>query len=349
MRYCNCDEPGLIGRSGIETEWHLAREEGNSQRPNGKGGTVLVFDEIQKIPGWSEVVERLWDEDSREHRDLRVVILGSSPLLLPSGLTERFESTYVPHWSWEEMEAGFGWTLEQYVFYGEYPGAVPLVSDFSRWVRYVQQSLIEPTVSRDVLLMHRVDKPALLRQLFRLCCECSGQVLSYQKMLGHLQDAGNTTTLAHYLQLLSAAGMVTGLPKYSGSVVRRQASSPKVLARNTALFSATWGISLEEMKRDTLRWGLLVESAVGAHLVNLSIDRNVQVAYWREGDLEVDYVVSRGRSLAGLAVKIGDRAGPHRGLSAFGSLYPRARQALIGEAGTPLGDALCRSPDSWLR
>ena len=144
-------------------------------------------------------------------------MLGSAPLLMQRGLTEslagRFEIVHLPHWSYAEMQAAFGFTLEQYLYFGGYPGAAPLIADPPRWRRYLLDSLIETTIARDVLLMTRVDKPALLRRLFELGCRYSGQVLSYTKMLGQLQDAGNTTTLAHYLELLAGAGMLTGLSK----------------------------------------------------------------------------------------------------------------------------------------
>jgi uncharacterized protein len=125
-------------------------------------GGVLVLDEIQKIPGWSETVKRLWDEDTRAKRSLKVVVLGSAPLLIAQGLTEslagRFEVIPLSHWSFSEMQAAFGWSLEEYLFYGGYPGAAPLISDPERWARYVADSLIETSISRDVLLLTRLPK-----------------------------------------------------------------------------------------------------------------------------------------------------------------------------------------------
>jgi len=195
-------------------------------------GGVLVLDEIQKIPGWSETVKRLWDEDSRRRVPLKVLLLGSAPLLVARGLSEslagRFELLHLPHWSFAEMRTAFGWSVDKFIFYGGYPGAAPLVAEPTRWARYILDALVETSISRDVLLLTRVDKPALLRRLFELACRYSGQVLSYTKMLGQLQDAGNTTTLAHYLDLLAAAGMVTGLPKYAGDAARSRGSSPKL-------------------------------------------------------------------------------------------------------------------------
>ena len=210
LRYVSADEPTLRGPDWISQQWDAARLAVADQ-----AGAVLVLDEIQKIPGWSETVKRLWDEDTRTGRPLKVVLLGSAPLLVAQGLTEslagRFEALPLSHWSFAEMRDAFGWSLEDYLFYGGYPGAAPLIGEPGRWSRYIADSLIETSISRDVLLLSRVDKPALLRRLFELACRYSGQILSYTKMLGQLQDAGNTTTLAHYLDLLAGAGMVCGL------------------------------------------------------------------------------------------------------------------------------------------
>src|SRR5665647_1714966 len=220
VRYASADEPTLQGAAWISQQWAAARA---SASPD---GGVLVLDEVQKVPAWSETVKRLWDEDSRTGAPLKVVVLGSAPLLIARGLTEslagRFEVLHLPHWSFPEMQEAFGFSLDDYLYFGGYPGAASLIGSPARWRRYVLDSLIETTISRDVLLLTRVDKPALLRRLFDLSCQYSGQILSYTKMLGQLQDAGNTTTLAHYLDLLTGAGMVTGLSKYSGSVVRRR-------------------------------------------------------------------------------------------------------------------------------
>src|SRR5690606_23264360 len=233
------------------------------------GDAILVLDEIQKIPNWSETVKRLWDEDTRAGRPLKVVVLGSAPLLMARGLTEslagRFEIIALTHWSFSEMQAAFGLSLDEYVYYGGYPGAAPLIGEPGRWMRYILDSLVETSISRDVLLLTRVDKPALLRRLFDLSCRYSGQVLSYTKMLGQLQDAGNTTTLAHYLDLLAGAGMVRGLSKFAGDVARSRASSPKLQVLNTALMSATCGLELADASAVTEQLGRLVAYSECAH------------------------------------------------------------------------------------
>jgi NADH:ubiquinone oxidoreductase subunit K len=202
-RWASADEPTLRGPSWLAQQWDAARLAARDAAA--RGGAVLVLDEVHKLDGWSEAVKRLWDEDTRQRTPLKVVLLGSSPLLVARGLTEslagRFEMLHLRHWSYAEMKSAFDWPLASYVFHGGYPGAAPLVNEPVRWARYVMDSLVETSISRDVLLLTRIDKPALMRRLFELACSYSGQVLSYTKMLGPLQDAGNTTTLAHYLVL----------------------------------------------------------------------------------------------------------------------------------------------------
>ena len=227
VRYASADEPTLRGPEWIAQQWEAARL---IAREGGTRGAVLALDEIQKIPGWSEAVKRLWDEDTRRGVPLRVVLLGSAPLLIARGMSEslagRFELLHLPHWSFAEMRAAFGFGLDEYLYFGGYPGAASLIHEPERWRRYIVDSLIETSVSRDVLLLTRVDKPALLRRLFDLACRYSGQILSYTKMLGQLHDAGNTTTLAHYLDLLAGAGLVCGVQKFAGDAARSRGSSP---------------------------------------------------------------------------------------------------------------------------
>jgi predicted AAA+ superfamily ATPase len=313
---------------------------------------VLALDEIQKVSAWSETVKRLWDEDAAARLPLRVVILGSAPLLIRRGLSEslagRFELLPVPHWSFDEMRRAFGFTLEQYLFFGGYPGAVPLVGDPHRWARYIKDSLVETTIARDVLLLSRVDKPALLRQLFELGCRYSGQVLSYTKMLGQLQDAGNSTTLAHYLDLLAGAGMLSGLQKYAGSAARQRGSIPKLQVLNTALMTALSGLSPEEARRDSDFRGRLVESAVGAHLANAAVTGDCLLYYWRDKNREVDFVVKSGRQVLGIEVKSGRRREVPTGMAAFQSRFRAARALLVGGDGVPLDGFLSKPVAHWL-
>lgn len=347
VRQASADEPTLRGADWIAQQWEAAR-----LSIEGAEGAVLVLDEIQKIPGWSETVKRLWDEDTRAKRPLKAVLLGSVPLLIAQGLTEslagRFEVLPLSHWSYTEMRAAFGWPVDAYVFYGGYPGAAPLIGDPARWARYVLDSLIETSISRDVLLLTRVDKPALLRRLFELACRYSGQVLSYTKMLGQLQDAGNTTTLAHYLELLAGAGMVCGLPKYAGDAARSRGSSPKLQVLNTALMTAASGYTLAEARADREFWGRLVESAVGAHLANAAMRGECALHYWRERNREVDFVVLAGRRLTAIEVKSGRAPQAHPGTAAFVQAFKPKRTLLVGGDGIALGDFLMQPVAHWV-
>ena len=345
--YASADQPTLRDRGWLEAQWEIGRLRA---RESAQGG-VLVLDEAQKITAWSDVVKRLWDEDTARRVPLRVVLLGSSALLLQRGLADslagRFELVRVPHWSYPEMRDAFDFGLEQYLYFGGYPGAADLIRDRDRWANYIVDSLIETTLSRDVLLLARIDKPALMRQLFHLGCAYSGQVLSYQKMVGQLQDVGNTTTLAHYLGLLSGAGLLTGLEKFAGSQIRRRASSPKLLALNTALISALTPLDLPATRERGDLWGRLVESAVGAHLLNSATQASTAVGYWRERNAEVDFVLSAGARVVALEVKSGRQKGSLSGLQSFRRLHPAARPLLVGSDGIPLEEFLSRPAETW--
>ena len=348
-RFATADVPTLRGAQWVEQQWEAARL---LESESGREGAVLILDEVQKVPHWAEMVKYLWDEDSRNRRELKVVLLGSAPLALGRGLTEslagRFELLHLPHWSFPEMRKAFGLTLDQYVFYGAYPGAVPLMGDPDRWKRYIRDSLMETTISREVLLLSRVDKPALLRRLLELGCVYSGQVLSYTKMLGQLQDRGNTVTIAHYLDLLGAAGVLACLGKYAGAKVRQRSSSPKLQVFNTALMAATSPFTMVQAFGDRQFWGRLVESAVGAHLVNASVGGACEVFYWRERNREVDFVVRVEDKLTAIEVKSGRRVDSLPGMVAFEKNFPSVRKLLVGGDGIALEEFLSQPVKHWI-
>ena len=328
--YAVADLPAPPESGWIVEQWESAR----ALLTNNKKA-LLVLDEVQKIHRWSEVVKQLWDEDRSVGRDLRVVVLGSSSLLIQKGLTEslagRFELIRFPHWQFEECQKCFGWNLDQYIFFGGYPGAVSFLPDESRWVAYVKDSLIESAISKDITLLHPIEKPALLRKLFMLACEYGGQILSYNKMLGQLTDAGNTVTLANYKQLLEAAFLIAGLEKFSGSKIKTKGSSPKWLPLNNALITSLSGFSFERAKDNPQLWGRLVECAVGSHFYSLALDQGVELFYWREGNYEVDYILKRGHDLCAVEVKSGAKKIHASGLEKFSNNY-KCRRVLIGSA-----------------
>lgn len=342
VHYASADDPSPQGTIWIEQQWDISRLQAVK---NPRLGSLLILDEVQKISSWSEIVKRLWDKDAYDKVNLKVLILGSVPLLIQKGLSEslagRFELIPLTHWSFVEMQAAFGWTIEEYIYYGGYPGSSSLINDYQRWSSYIRDSLIETTISRDILLMTRVDKPALLRQLFLLGCKYSGQVLSYQKMLGQLQDAGNTTTLAHYLGLLTASGMLTGLQKYFKTDVRQRASSPKFQVLNTALISSQFYQSLNETMNQRNVWGRLIECAVGAHLLNSIVGTSMKVLYWREGNREVDFIIQKDQHLMAIEVKSGKEKDNLPGLEVFDKYFHPKKKLLIGSGGLPLADFFC--------
>ena len=296
------------------------------------------------------MVKGLWDRDRFEDRPLHVVILGSAPMKVQSGLNEslmgRFERVQFDHWSFSEMEAAFGFDLNTYLFYGGYPGAGPMVRQPARWDEYIRYSVIQPSVERDLLAMTRIDKPTLLKRLFDMSAQYSGQIVSFRKLQGHLQDAGNTTTLARYLDLLETAGLVAGLPKFAQAPHRR-GFPPKLNVLNTALMTATSDYTFPEARADRAHWGRIVESAVGAHLLSARTPGR-RLYYWREGNLEVDFVCRSRPQSIGIEVKSGASRRSHSSLDAFRARFPESRTLTVGGQGVPLREFLSEPAESWL-
>lgn len=339
----SADAVGASNSFWLEQQWETSRIK---LKQSGAKEFLLVVDEIQKINNWSETVKLLWDADTKNNVSLKVVVLGSSRLLIQQGLTEslagRFETTFMSHWSYSEMHEAFDWNENQYVWFGGYPGAATLISDEQRWKNYVKDSLIETSISKDILMLTRVDKPALMKRLFELSCHYSGQILSFNKMLGQLKDAGNTTTLAHYLSLLSTAGLVAGIEKYSNNVIRKKSSSPKFQVYNTALISAQSNYSFTEAMGNPAIWGRLVESAVGAHLLNHAVSGDFALSYWREGDEEVDFVMEQ-KQLIGIEVKSGSIQ-RNSGMASFKKKFNPDKVLLVGNSGFSWQDFLKMKP-----
>lgn len=344
--YATADSPVPFDAAWIETQWRRAVAEATaSDTP-----VLLILDELQKVRGWSETLKLLWDGRGAGP-NIRVLILGSSALLMQEGLTEslagRFFLHRCSHWEYQECQAAFGWSLEQWIFFGGYPGAAAFTDNETNWKRYIADSLIETVLARDVLQMSKVAKPVLLRHLFALAATLPAQCVSYTKMLGQLHDAGNTTTLAHYLKLLESAFLASGLELFSQGVQRKRGSSPKLVLWNNALVNALSTRNFTESLADTIWWGRLVENAVGAHLCNSLNSVEYSVTYWREGDYEVDFVISRGRDVWAIEVKSG-RSGKTTGLTRFRSRYPDAKALLVGAQGIPLEEFFSKPVKVWL-
>ena len=319
---------------------------------------LLVIDEVQKIENWSEVVKREWDADSRGHVNLKVVLLGSSRLLLKKGLTEslagRFELIRMPHWSLQEMRDAFGVSLDEYVYFGGYPGPAHMIQDERRWRKYIKDSLVAPAIEKDVIMTSNIYKPALMKQLFELGCGYSAEILSLTKLMGQLQDAGNVTTLAGYLEILDECALLTALQKYAKDDARKRGSIPKYQVYNNALLTAFKGRGFVADRTDTQAWGRWVESAVGAHLLSMADELDYELYYWRmpsrrkdEKDKEVDFIIDCGCELTAIEVKSG-RRGMNSVLPAFVEAFEPKRSYVVGTGGVNLEDFLRCEVDALL-
>ena len=342
---------GLLPAPGerLDARWIVRRWEAARAEAELSGRAVLVLDEVQRVPQWSTPVKGLWDRDRMEGRRLHVVVLGSAPLLMLSGLSEslvgRTEPLPVPHWSLAEMAAAFGFGLDEYLFFGGYPGTADLIQDLSSWRRTVAD-FITRTVERDVASMSRVDRPALLRNLFDAAAAYSAQPVTLRTLLGELDSRENAGTIARYLELLEAAELIVGLRKHRGEPVIRR-SPPKLVVLNTALMTAPAIRTFEGARADRGYWGRIVESAIGAHL-HQTRSPGIHLGYWRDDPREVDFVLRAEGRVLGIEVKSGRPRGGHFGLEAFRARFPRARTLLVGEGGVEVADFLSEPATRWL-
>ncbi|WP_071149754.1 ATP-binding protein [Bacteroides ndongoniae] len=324
----------------IRRVWESAR---TTMQLRKKKEFLLVIDEIQKIDNWSDAVKREWDEDTRMGLNLKVVLLGSSRLLLKKGLTEslagRYELIRLGHWNYLEMQEAFGFTLDEYIYFGGYPGPAHLIKDERRWKKYVKDSLVAPAIEKDVIMTSNIYKPALMKRLFELGCGYSAEVLSLTKLIGQLQDAGNVTTLAGYLEILNQCSLLAALQKYAKDDARKYNSIPKYQVYNNALMTAYKGRTFEKDRIDPRVWGRWVESAVGAYLLSMAEELEYQLYYWREGTDEVDFVIVNGGECIAIEVKSG-RRGMNSGLPKFVKAFHPKRSFVVGTSGVSLEDFL---------
>jgi predicted AAA+ superfamily ATPase len=338
--YHSFDEERDISVEKLRSVWQEAR---SSERSAGHKPNLLVLDEIQRIDQWSSTVKALWDEDTRTGGNLKVILSGSSPLLLRKGLKEaltgRFELIHSPHWSLGECMQAFGYSLEDYLFFGGYPGAAQIRDDEARWSMYMREAIIEPTLTKDVLYMEEVRKPAVLAELFYLGAAYSSQEVSYRKLLGQLQDAGNTDTVANYLRLLGNAGVLTGLFKYDEKLLKVRGSSPRLLTFDPSLMAVASAKSREDLLGDGATRGHVIESAVGSYLLARSQAEGFSLFWWREGEREVDYVIRKGTKRTAIEVKSG-RIKNRNGMRAFLEKYPGTYALVVGSPEYSIEDFL---------
>lgn len=339
--YASADDSLPPGPEWIQHHWQMARRE--KEKP-----PLLILDEVQKIQGWSRTVKALWDEDRRLGLACRVMLLGSSSLLLQKGLAESLSGRFMlhscPHWSYGEMRDAFGFSLEDWLYFGGYPGTGQLKADQETWKAYIRDSLIETVLNKDIFQMQNITKPALFRHLFLLAIRYPAEILSYNKMLGQLQDAGNTTTLAHYLHLLSSAFLVDGIELYKVGERPKRGSSPKLIIRNNALITALSKTPFSETRNNPELWGRIVENAVGAQILNSMPRMNTEVYYWRKTGAEVDFVVQTPETTWAIEVK-SSKMRPSRGLGKFLSEKKNSRPFIVGGSGMQLEEFFATDPN----
>lgn len=337
-QFYSADNVPASNASWVSDCWEAVR---SLKRNNGWASIILVIDEIQKISNWSEAVKKEWDDDSFNDRNIKVLLLGSSRVLLEKGLSEslagRFEEIRMSHWGYTEMRDCFGWSLDQYIFYGGYPGAASLIGDEDRYRQYIQSAIIDATINKDILMDTPIGKPALLRQTFELGAAYSGEQLSLNKMLGSLQDAGNTSTLSGYLNLLGESGLLCGLRKYSNDMARRRASIPKLQVYNNALKTAYSAQTFSQAILDRRSWGRIFESGIGAYLVSQAFVHRFDVFYWRERSDEVDFILRRNNSLVAIEVKSNAEKAT-AGLNRFRELFKPTAALIVGDGGIKAED-----------
>ncbi len=336
--FISADNVPYENTSWIGEIWEAARQRMRLKRAN---EYLLVIDEVHKIANWSEAVKKEWDADTFNDIDIKVVLLGSSRLLLKDGLTEslagRYELIRMPHWSYAEIHDAFGMDLNHYIYFGGYPGGASFVGNETRWRRYIKDSIIAPAIKHDILMTKVVYKPQLMSQLFELGCAYSGEEISLNKLLGQLQDAGNVTTLANYLATLNESSLLCGLQKYAIDNARKYNSVPKMMVYNTALLSALSGYTYAKAFTSPKVWGRWVESAVGMHLLNMADELDYRVYYWRERNDEVDFVIEHNHKCIAIEVKSGRRT-INNGVRVFKDKFKPLETYIIGTGGIPLED-----------
>lgn len=286
---------------------------------------LLVIDEIQKIPQWSNAIKRLWEQQKRKQgSQIKLILLGSSSLQIQTGLSEslsgRFQLIQAHHWSLKESRTLKKLSVEDFLTYGGYPGSYSLLDNKNEWEKYIKDSIIETVIGKDILSLARVAKPSLFRQTFNLLMSYPAQEMSYTKLLGQLQDSGNTDLVKHYIELYQGAFLMKSIHKYSPKTLVTRTSSPKLIPLCGALIS-------REVFRDKNGYGRAFEAAVGAALVKNGFD----VFYWRDGHLEVDYVIEDKDDVYAIEVKSGIKKSS-KGLNEFQKKFKRAKPIYITES-----------------
>ena len=336
----SADGVGKTNTDWISEKWYEVR---TKMMLYGENEHILIIDEIQKIAGWSETVKKEWDQDTRDKRNLKVILLGSSRLLIQKGLEEslegRYETLKMGYWEWEEMREAFGFTMEQFIYFGGFPGLAPYINDEDRWRRMMEDSIISPILNRDILDIEEIRNPSLLRQVFEIGSMYSAQEISLNKMQG-VVNSGTVPTISSYLRILDETMLVKPLYKYDNSTIKTRNSVPKMQAYNNAFRNSYCQHTFEEAVMNKVEWGRQVESAVGAYLAGRSVIDGFQLLFWRdEKKNECDYVLKKGESLRAIEVKSG-HADNIEGYLAFKNRFGRniVNSFIVGPEGLPLED-----------
>lgn len=310
--FFSADEIFNANANWILEIWSVARKESK----------ILVVDEIQKCENWSAIIKKLWDDDKKNKKNISCILLGSSSLEIQKGLTEsltgRFQLHKAFHWNFNESKNGYNLTFKEYLKIGGYPGSYQF-KDKNNWIKYVKQSIILTVIEKDILQYHTVKSPALFKQAFEMIMSYPAQEISYTKLLGQIQERGNTELIKYYLSLYEGAFLVKVLEKYSGKKIITKSSAPKILPLAPCLYYLE---IQDEYEPEEL--GRVFELIVGAQLVRTEED----LYYWREGKDEVDFVLKKGRKLYAIEVKSG-RKKSEKGLFKFSEKYSGVKTVMI--------------------
>ena len=336
----SADGVGKTNTAWISEKWHEVR---TRMMLYNETEHILIIDEIQKIVGWSEIVKKEWDQDTREKRNLKVILLGSSRLLIQKGLEEslegRYEALKMGYWEWEEMRDAFGFTMEQFIYFGGFPGLAPYINDEDRWRKMMEDSIISPILNHDILDNEEIRNPPLLRQVFELGSIYSAQEISLTKMQG-VVNSGTVPTISSYLRILDETMLIKPLQKYDNSVIKTKNSIPKLQAYNNAFRNSYCQHTFEEALMNKTEWGRQVESAVGAYLAGRAILDGFELLFWRdEKKNECDYVLKKGERLIAIEVKSG-HVDNIDGYHAFMKKFEKniVNSFIVGPEGLPLED-----------
>lgn len=326
--YANADNEYTDNRLFIHNAWEKKRRSANSQ--------LIVLDNIQHIRNWSTLLQAEYEADMAIGKQPRVVLIAASCAPFYRDMETDFmqqNSTILrlSLWTWADMRDAFGWSLDQYIFFGGYPGLGEIVAKGRPWRNYVRSKLIEPALTNDILIDVRLYKPHVLLQILEEGISYQGEVRSLNGILENTDGAGNTIILSTYLEFLHNAHILYAIRKYSEMMDRRRASIPKMQVHGNAIaaYYKNWRFP-KTLQQDKKRHEILL-SAVGAHLLNRSFLEGYKITCFWDRYSSIDFIISdsRGRDiLINLCRPKADNA-----LAYFTRHYGSFRTILVGDGG----------------